>query len=138
MKGDRLYFREGYLYQVSRPFFIETGIVPPEPIVREFFTLHADGWLNIKQGYAWDGATWAPEWLVPPDCSCTHDALCQMLRLRLLDYTIFAPMVHGLLGKMVAYRRGAIVGAVVRKAVTAAKGGHPDNTDDNPEVSDPP
>ena len=131
-----IHYREGYLYQTSRPYFIQTEIFPPAPIVTEFFTLHADGMLNIKQGYAWDGASWCPEWLVPPECSCPHDAFCQMLRRRLLIYDIYAPKFHGLLRDMVAKRRGGFLAGIVHKAVTLARGGYPDGLDDNPDLSD--
>lgn len=132
-----IHYREGYLYQVSRPLFIDTGIYPGDPIVTEFFTLHADGVLNIKAGYAWDGATSCPEWLVPPECSCPHDAFCQMMRHNLLAYEVYAEFVHGLLRDMVAKRRGSFLAGIVHKAVVLGRGGHPSNNDDNPELTDP-
>lgn len=132
-----IYYREGYLYQTSRPYLIETGIIPSEPIVMEFFTLYRDGTLNIKQGYAWDGASWCPEWLVPPECSCPHDAFCQMTQLGLLDYAVYAPQFHELLRLMVADRWGGFLASIVHKAVTTFRGGHPDHSTDNPELSDP-
>lgn len=132
-----IYFREGYLYQTSRPYLLETGIIPPEPIVMEFFSLYSDGTLNIKQGYAWDGASSCPEWVVTPECSAPHDALCQMMRHGFLDYDTYAPQVHGLLRDMVKVRRGGIIAGIVHKAVVMARGGHPSNNDDNPERTDP-
>lgn len=132
-----IYYREGYLYQTSRPYLLETGIIPSEPIVHEFFTLHTDGWLNIKSGFAWDGASSCPEWVVPPECSAPHDAFCQMMRHGFLDYDTYAPQVHGLLRDMVKARRGGIIAAIVHKAVVMARGGHPSNNDDNPERTDP-
>lgn len=132
-----IYFREGYLYQTSRPYLLETGIIPPEPIVMEFFSLYSDGTLNIKPGYAYDGATSCPEWLVPPECSAPHDAFCQMMRHGHLDYDTYAPQVHGLLRDMVKARRGGIIAGIVHKAVVMARGGHPSNNDDNPERTDP-
>lgn len=132
-----IHFREGYLYQVSQPYMLDTGIYPPEPIVTEFFSLYTDGMLNIKAGYAWDGATSCPEWLVPPECSGPHDAFCQMMRKGLLPYEAYSKYVHGLLRDMVAKRRGGFLAGIVHKAVVMARGGHPDNADDNPEKSDP-
>ena len=132
-----IYFRSGYLYQTSRPYLLKTGIVPPEPIAMEFFSLYSDGTLNIKAGYAYDGASWCPEVVVPPECSGPHDAFCQMMRHGLLDYDTYAPLVHGLLRDMVEARRGKLVAWVVWKAVTLARGGHPSNNDDNPEKHDP-
>lgn len=130
-------YREGYLYQVSKLYRLPTPIIPPATILHEFFTLHVSGQLYIYDGYAWDGASWCPEWLVPPECSCPHDALCQMMRYGLLDYDTYAPQVHGLLMDMVMARRGKIVAGIVHKAVVMARGGYPSNSNDNPELADP-
>ena len=132
-----IYFRSGYLYQTSRNYKLQTSIMPPKTIHHEFFTLHASGELCIYAGYAWDGASSCPEWVVPPECSCPHDVFCQMMRHGLLDYDTYAPLVHGLLRDMVEARRGSFVAWVVWKAVTLARGGHPGNNDDNPELTDP-
>lgn len=129
-------YREGYLYVASRSELFDTGIIPPEPIVTEFFSLYVDGTLNIKSGYAWDGASWCPEWLVPPECSGVHDAFCQMTRRGLLDYDTYAPKFHGLLRDMVAKRRGGFLAGIVHAAVTLARGGYPNGKDDNPEMVD--
>ena len=132
-----IHYREGYLYVASRSELFDTGIIPPAPICTEFFSLYADGTLHIKSGYAWDGASWCPEWLVPPECSGPHDAFCQMARKGLLDYATYAPLFHGLLRDMVAKRRGGLLAGIVHKAVTLARGGYPDGLDDNPELTDP-
>jgi len=60
-----IHYREGYLYQASRKEALATGIIPPHIISQEFFTLCEDGTLIIESGYAWDGATLCPEWVVP-------------------------------------------------------------------------
>ena len=132
-----IHYREGYLYVASRSELFDTGIIPPAPICTEFFSLYADGTLNFKSGYAWDGASWCPEWLVPPECSGIHDAFCQMTRKGLLDYAIYAPQFHKLLRDMVAKRRGSFLAGIVHKAVVLAKGGYPDGKEDNPERTDP-
>lgn len=132
-----IHYREGYRYQLSRTEIIEAGIIPPEIIRHAFFILDTNGRLTMYQAYAWDGATWCPEWLVPPECSCPHDVLCQAMRHKLLDYDTYAPLVHGLLRDMVAKRRGKILAGIVHTFVVKARGGHPDNSDDNPELSDP-
>lgn len=132
-----IYFKEGYRYQVTRPWNRQTAIFPQAPIVHRYYSLTAQGVLTINEGFAWDGATSCPEWLVPPECSGAHDALCQMLRADLLPYEVYAFWVHTLLRDMVKARRGALAAWVVFKAVTLARGGHPDNADDNPEKVDP-
>lgn len=130
-------YKEGYLYQTTKASSWQTVISPPEPIDHRYYSLTAQGLLTINEGFAWDGATSCPEWLVPPECSGPHDALCQMLRAGLLPYDLYASWVHGLLRDMVKARRGSLAAWVVFKAVTLARGGHPDNADDNPEKIDP-
>ena len=132
-----IYYKEGYLYQTTRMWIYDTGIIPPKPVFLRYYTLNMEGRLVLDVGFAWDGATWCPEWLVTPEMSAPHDAFCQLMRANILPYDTYAPQVHGLLGKMVAERWGSFVGAGVRNAVTLAKGGHPSNADDNPELTDP-
>ena len=130
-------YKEGYLYQTTHADSWQTGIFPEKPIVHKYYSLDAQGLLTINEGFAWDGATSCPEWLVPPECSGPHDALCQMLRTDLLPYEVYAFWVHTLLRDMVKARRGSFVAWIVWKAVTLARGGHPSNNDDNPELTDP-
>lgn len=130
-------YKEGYLYQATDQVSRYTGIIPPAPIVNRYFSLDMDGLLTLYIGFAWDGATWCPEWLVPKENSAMHDALCQCLRLRLLDYDFYAPLVHGLLRTMQVERRGKAAAWLVYYAVTLARGGHPDNAEGNPERCDP-
>jgi hypothetical protein len=132
-----IHYKEGYLYQTTRADSWQTAIYPQEPIINRYYSLSAQGPLTVNEGFAWDGATSCPEWLVPPECSGPHDALCQMLRTGALEYDLYASWVHGLLRDMVQARRGKIAAWLVFKAVTTARGGHPDNADDNPEKTDP-
>ena len=129
-------FKEGYRYQMTRNTQWQTNIFAPATIVHKYYSLSAQGVLTINEGFAWDGATSCPEWLVPPECSVVHDALCQILRTELLPYDVYASWIHSLLRSMVQARRGALVAWAVFKAVTLARGGHPDNAEDNPELTD--
>ena len=131
-------YKEGYRCQTTEEWSQYTGIIPPQLIKNRYFELDPEGRLTIYIGFAWDGATSCPEWLVPKECSAPHDALCQCMRVGLLDYDVYAPQVHGLLRKMVAERRGDIIAWGVYQAVTLARGGHPDNAEGNPERCDPP
>jgi len=80
-----LYFRRGYKYQTSRDYRIVTKI--KGCVVRlPFISLHQDGLLIIKRGYAWNGAS-GPTWdtLNSMIGSLIHDVLYQLIRLGLID-----------------------------------------------------
>lgn len=132
-----LYYKSGYDHVATRVYEVQTKIYPEVPIIHRCYSLSVTGLLTLNIGFAWDGATWCPEWLVTQEASGPHDALCQMMREGLLDYVTCAPLVHGLLREMVVKRKGAFVGAIVYRVVTAARGGHPSHVNENPELCDP-
>lgn len=128
-------YREGYKYQLARPYEVLTPIKPDNRIEHEFFALEPDGRISIEAGYAWDGAsgpTFDTSASMRP--SLVHDCFCQMMRACELDYDRYSPAVHELFRAMCIedgmwpwrakiWHWGVIVG----------RGGHPDNEDDNPE-----
>ncbi len=80
-------YRAGFKYQLAESYSCMTPIKPENAIKHEFFTLSKNGKLWIKQGYAWDGAsgpTFDTKSSMRP--SLVHDAFCQMMRSRLIDY----------------------------------------------------
>ena len=95
MKGDRIYYRAGYKYQFTRDYSCYTGILLARDIVRDFYTLTADGWCHIKKGYAWDGAS-GPTWDTKSSMrgSAIHDCYCQAAKDGLIDYAAVAPHYH--------------------------------------------
>ena len=80
-------YRAGYKYQLAADYSVKLANVRPiEPVNHEYFTLTLDGWLTVKEGYAWDGAsgpTHDSKSSMRP--SLVHDVLWQMLRVGLLD-----------------------------------------------------
>jgi hypothetical protein len=67
-----------FKYFLKTDVLFNTGCCPKEAIYGQLCTLHADGWLEIKAGYPWDGATCAPD---SPDFmrpSLAHDALYRL------------------------------------------------------------
>ena len=78
-------YRKGYKYQLASPFSIQTSMRPAKDIATEFVCLSKEGKLWIKQGYAWDGPS-GPVIDRPRNLrgSLVHDALYQLIRLRLL------------------------------------------------------
>ena len=84
MKGDQIQYRDGYKYQLAKTYRIYVGI-KCNPCKTDYITLTADGWMIVKKGYAWDGAS-GPT-LDTNDTmrgSLVHDALYQLMRLGLL------------------------------------------------------
>ena len=74
-------YRKGYKYQLAVAVSGQTPIKPEKDIDTEFIKLSIDGFMWVKSGYAWDGAsgptfdtknTFAP--------SLVHDCFCQLIR----------------------------------------------------------
>lgn len=138
--NKRIKYKEGYKYQLSEDAFFDTGIFPPSfDIKHGFFILSAQGILQIKYGYAWDGASGPTiDTKSSMRAALVHDCFCQMLRNRDLPYEVYAEEVHSLFRRMLledgmfAWRAW-----YWHKAVVLSRGGHPDNEDCNPEVEAP-
>ena len=94
---SKLYYTKGYKYRVSEQFEVELvdcpflGIGPnseyPNTIVNRYSRIERrDGrmFLIIMRGYCWDGANWALDSRNFRRGSCCHDALLEMIGLKLL------------------------------------------------------
>jgi hypothetical protein len=88
VKGDKIKYRKGYKYQLSETYSVYVGILIN--CETEWITLF-NGWLTIRKGYAWDGAS-GPTFDTKNSMrgSLVHDALYQLLRLGLLSPTFRA------------------------------------------------
>ena len=92
-------YQKGFQYQLTEDevFKVPAALTPKETIVTPFIHLTAEGTLNVRMGYAWDGASgpikaidrflqkvskWAWKRYVKKFIrgALCHDALCQMLR----------------------------------------------------------
>ena len=85
--GPRIFYREGYKYQLAEAYSIMTDIVPlnGQPIQTEYLTLSERGNLTIDAGYAWDGPS-GPTYDSANSlrASLVHDAFYQLMRLELI------------------------------------------------------
>lgn len=84
--ADKIFYRDGYKYQLAADYCLQTGIYPPADIRTDFIALSAAGELTVSRGYAWDGPS-GPT-VDTPDFmrgSLVHDALYQLMREGLLD-----------------------------------------------------
>jgi hypothetical protein len=78
-------YKSGYRYQLQEAYSVQTCVYQHCDITIEYVQLTATGLLTIKEGYAWDGATWCPDFNTVLRGSLVHDALCQLIDLHLLD-----------------------------------------------------
>lgn len=79
---------QGYKFQLTENFEIQlSGVFHLSEIDTEFIQLSKSGFLTIKKGYAWDGASGTP---FQTDSfmrgALVHDALYQLMREKYLDY----------------------------------------------------
>lgn len=68
-----------YKYILKTDALFNTGCCPKEAVYGDLCTLHADGWLEIRAGYPWDGASGpaidSRDFMRP---SLAHDALYRL------------------------------------------------------------
>lgn len=90
MKGDKIYYVDGYKYQLKRDYIVQIEIKPEDFIYTPFVKLDSEGMLYILHGYAWDGATDpAIDSSDNMRASLVHDALSQLARYGFLDGTVY-------------------------------------------------
>ena len=74
-------YRKGYKYQISGDVSGQTPIKPEKEVDTEFIKLSLDGFLFIRSGYAYDGASGptidSRKTFTP---ALVHDAFCQLIR----------------------------------------------------------
>lgn len=82
MIGDYVYYKKGYKYQLAKDFCLFIDIFPLKYIETDYISLSTRGFLRIKKGYAWDGAS-GPTIDTKDSIrgSLVHDALYQLMRL---------------------------------------------------------
>jgi len=79
-------YKTGYKYQISRDYGVQTSILPDKDICTCFIELRTNGFLIIKSGYAWDGASGpAIDTKSFIRGSLVHDALYELMREGLLN-----------------------------------------------------
>ncbi|OGU82655.1 MAG: hypothetical protein A2W11_06180 [Ignavibacteria bacterium RBG_16_35_7] len=83
-------YREGYKYQLAEDAKFDLSFYPSVNIKTDFIEFYITGVFVIKKGYAWDGAS-GPTWDDETNLqgSCLHDAGYQLMRLGLLDETVY-------------------------------------------------
>ena len=132
-KGDQIYYKEGYKYQLTKDYSVYTAIFVDEDIVYPFFTITKDGWLHIKAGYAWDGAS-GPTFDTKSSmrASLVHDCFCQAAKDRRIDYDRYSPLYNALFYNIcIEDNMFRIRATIWYMGVTIGRGGDPETPSDN-------
>lgn len=96
----KIKYTTGFKYQLSRDFAIQTPVIC-ELIEDDFFGLSEDGLLQIRKGYAWDGAS-GPTFDTKSSmrASMVHDVFCVAMRDRRLSYDKWQDTVNAFFRQM--------------------------------------
>jgi len=83
-ESEYIYYKTGYKYQLTRDAWFWTDIRGFD-IETKFIHLYEDGWVWIRAGYAWDGASGpTKDTKTSMRGSLLHDSLYQLIRLEAL------------------------------------------------------
>lgn len=75
------YTAENYKYQLKEDLGVQTSVCPGWAIADDFMRLGVSGYLTIKSGYAWDGASGPTiDTRNSMRAGLVHDALYQLMR----------------------------------------------------------
>jgi hypothetical protein len=116
IESTHVYYTDGFKYRLSRPFNFPTKIYGFEG-GNSWLWLHADGWLEARVGYVWDGASGPKDTQSVMRAALVHDCLYQLIRLDVLpeDFRAFADgLLRDLMDADSPKRRGLIGGLVER------------------------
>ena len=92
-------YKKGFKYQLTEDLHFKTDIIGWD-IETEYIILRPDGYLIIKKGYAWDGASGPTiDTKNSMEGSCVHDAIYQLMRMGLLPQGV-RPAADNLLEKI--------------------------------------
>jgi hypothetical protein len=81
MAKDKIAYTDGWKYQLSGDYTVETGIIPSLNITSEYIDLDGNGTMTIRHGYAWDGPSGpAVDTKNFMRGSLVHDAFYQLIR----------------------------------------------------------
>jgi len=80
-----IFYKNGYNYQLKQDYLIDTELRPYKVSGNYFVSLYPTGCLEIKKGYAWDGATCAIDTNNFMRGSLVHDAMYQLIRDGAID-----------------------------------------------------
>jgi hypothetical protein len=84
-EDNKIFYKSGYKYQLVKDYICKTSIMPKDYIETKYISLNLDGYLIIRNGYAWDGPSGPTlDSKSSMKGALVHDALYQLLRMKLL------------------------------------------------------
>jgi hypothetical protein len=129
----KIKYREGYKYQLAETYSLITPVIGYE-ILDQFYVLQRNGYLIIKSGYAWDGAsgpTIDTKSSMRP--SLVHDVFCQAQRAGQINHKYWEHVINDFFYKMCVDDGMCHVRASIWKAgVEFADAGDPEQGVSNP------
>lgn len=85
MKRTKIYYREGFKYQLNRDVYFQLKYTLPEhDVFTNYLHLASTGMLSINWGYPWDGASGVRDTKSIMPGTLAHDALYELMRKGLL------------------------------------------------------
>ncbi len=129
--SDKIFYKEGYKYQLVKDFNIQTPIKPPKDLAMEYYVLTQDGMLYVSRGFAWNGADGPTiDTKSSMRASLVHDCMCQLMKERKMDYK-FAPQVHAFFEQMCREDgMGGLRASIWHWGVRFGQGGNPEDKDE--------
>lgn len=127
-----LAYSRGYKFQVEEPYSIKTTITGYN-VDWDWYTLNSQGYLLVRKGYAWDGAT---GWIDVPSIirpSMIHDVFCQMMRRNDIPH-IFRYVNEYFYQECLRSGMWKAHAMAVRNAVNLARSGDPSRGPDKPTL----
>ncbi len=77
---------ERYKYQMINDYKLKLNFKPEKTIIADFFAFDSNGFLSIRDGYMWDGASGPTlDTISTMRASCVHDVGYQMIRTAKID-----------------------------------------------------
>ncbi len=133
-------YTEGWKYRLEEDYTIQTPVKPDFTIANSpYYVLTPDGMLYIREGFSWDGAsgpTLDTQSSMRP--SLVHDAFCQMMKDRKLDYKKWSPVVHKFFKDLcIEDGMSPLRAWIWHQGVIIGQGGNPDIPTDNPVKTAP-
>lgn len=101
MNAPRVAYQDGYKYQLTDDYTVDTGIRPAKAFDGRFLRIDELGRLTIRGGYAWDGPSGPTvDTANFMRGSLVHDALYQLMREGVLSHATHRDDADRLLRRM--------------------------------------
>lgn len=98
-RSPQLVYKDGYKYQLQQPYWVQTPLRPEKYVSNGWVGMDTDGKMIFMPGYAWDGASGAPDMPCTISASLMHDGGYQLMREGMLPQSA-KPILDKLMAEM--------------------------------------